>query len=109
MSGPISGRGELNRERRIAAETQAAMPIAASVKSITVMPAIEYAWPSMTVRYVIGILVAAVRKANVVAASGLFGPMAWNTIPIWIENAIAWNRYSPNTATANVKLVCGNM
>jgi hypothetical protein len=50
-------------------------------------------------------LVAAVRKAKVVAASGLSGPMASNTMAIWIENAIAWNRNSPKTASAKVKLV----
>src|SRR6185437_11611141 len=41
-------------------------------------------------------------NANVVAASGLFAPIASNTIPIWIENATAWNRNSPKIASANV-------
>ena len=43
------------------------------------------------------------------SASGLSGPMASNTIAIWIENAIAWNRNSPKTACAKVKLVWGKM
>jgi hypothetical protein len=64
---------ESNLARRMAPTVQVRMPIAASAKSAPTMLPTEYAWPSMNVRYVTGMLVAAVRKAKVVAASGLSG------------------------------------
>ena len=54
-------------------------------------------------------MVAAVRKEKVVAASGLSGPMALNTMPIYMEKDMAWKRNSPKTATAKTKGVWGNI
>ena len=67
---------ESNLAKRMAATMHARIPTAASVKSMPLMPAAAYARPSMNVRYVMGMLVAAARKAKVVAAKGLSGPMA---------------------------------
>jgi hypothetical protein len=75
---------ESNLARRMAATVHVRIPIAASVKNMPTMPPMEYARPSIKMRYATGMLVAAVRKEKVVAASGLSGPMAWNTMPIWM-------------------------